>query len=150
MFRHEKHAEGPNQKKTSSRRQDVSRGQKRPKLQRSNNVAFPHPTQTPRHYHDSRPSHLEPPSSARHSVTSSINSSTSRRSILERLTSPFFETNDREFKVYPQRFLNLLLLSLLNFISDWQCYSIAPVGDFGEEKYEGLHSEVRLDEGIWG
>ncbi|GMI15954.1 hypothetical protein TrVE_jg652 [Triparma verrucosa] len=105
---------------------------------------------TPHHYHNSRPSHLEPPSSGRHSVTSSINSSTSRRSILERLTSPFFETNDREFKVYPQRFLNLLLLSLLNFISDWQCYSIAPVGDFVEEKYEGLHSEALVSLFLFG
>ena len=52
--------------------------------------------------------------------------------------------------MYPQRFLNLLLLSLLNFISDWQCYSIAPVGDFVEEKYEGLHSEVSGRLGIEG
>jgi len=47
-----------------------------------------------------------------------------------------------QFVVYQHRFVNLALLSLLNFLSDWQCYSIAPIAMLAEAKYDGLNSEV--------
>lgn len=46
------------------------------------------------------------------------------------------------FQVYSHRFVNLALLSALNFLSDWQCFSFAPIHSLAEEQFEGLQPET--------
>ena len=45
------------------------------------------------------------------------------------------------FKVYWQRWLMLLYMSLLNLLSDWTCYSVAPIAVLTEEAYGHISSE---------
>jgi len=47
----------------------------------------------------------------------------------------------RTFKVYWQRWLMLFYMSLLNLLSDWTCYSVAPISLLTEEVFGNIDPE---------
>jgi len=42
-----------------------------------------------------------------------------------------------EYKVYAKRWIMLFWMSLLNLLSDWTCYSIAPISVLAKQKFNG-------------
>lgn len=51
------------------------------------------------------------------------------------------EENERDFKVYWQRWLMLFYMSILNLLSDWTCYSVAPISLLTEEAFGDIDPE---------
>jgi MFS family permease len=49
--------------------------------------------------------------------------------------------NDRGFKVYWQRWIMLMYMSILNLLSDWTCYSVAPIALLTEEAFGEINAE---------
>jgi Major Facilitator Superfamily len=49
--------------------------------------------------------------------------------------------SDRGFKVYWQRWIMLLYMSILNLLSDWTCYSVAPIALLTEEAFGEINAE---------
>lgn len=47
-----------------------------------------------------------------------------------------------KFKLYWRRWLMLLYISLLNFLSDWTCYSVAPIAVLTNEAYGTIYPTV--------
>jgi len=48
---------------------------------------------------------------------------------------------DRGYKVYWQRWLMLMYMSVLNLLSDWTCYSVAPISMLTEEAFGNIDPE---------
>eukprot|EP00934_Nitzschia_sp_Nitz4_P004820 Nitzschia sp. Nitz4//scaffold166_size90379//20617//24330//NITZ4_005050-RA/size90379-processed-gene-0.123-mRNA-1//-1//CDS//3329538175//4810//frame0 len=49
--------------------------------------------------------------------------------------------SDRDFKVYWQRWLMLFYMSVLNLLSDWTCYSVAPISLLTEQALGDIDPE---------
>ncbi|KAL3944877.1 MAG: hypothetical protein SGBAC_001020 [Bacillariaceae sp.] len=56
---------------------------------------------------------------------------------------PLTATNDDDqgFKVYWQRWIMLMYMSLLNLLSDWTCYSVAPIALLTEKAFGDIDPE---------
>lgn len=50
-------------------------------------------------------------------------------------------TSEPGFKVYWQRWVMLMYMSVLNLLSDWTCYSVAPIAVLTEEAFGDINSE---------
>ena len=56
--------------------------------------------------------------------------------------SSFYSTsNTSHYKVYWQRWLMLTYISLLNFLSDWTCFSVAPIAVITSEAFGNISPE---------
>ncbi|GKY95428.1 hypothetical protein MPSEU_000504300 [Mayamaea pseudoterrestris] len=67
---------------------------------------------------------------------------TSASSDIDVLPSETSDSRDDEpLQVYWQRWLMLLYMSLLNLLSDWTCYSVAPIAVLTEEAFGRINSE---------
>jgi len=53
----------------------------------------------------------------------------------------FSNASTRSYKVYWQRWLMLMYLALLNLLSDWTCFSVAPIASLAVESYNTLNPE---------
>lgn len=51
------------------------------------------------------------------------------------------DEGQRNFKVYWQRWIMLLYMSILNLLSDWTCYSVAPIAVLTEEAFGNINPE---------
>lgn len=51
------------------------------------------------------------------------------------------DPQDKAFKVYWQRWIMLMYMSLLNLLSDWTCYSVAPISLLTEEAFGNIDAE---------
>ena len=50
-------------------------------------------------------------------------------------------STNKGFKVYPQRWLMLTYMSVLNLLSDWTCYSVAPISLLTSEAFGRINPE---------
>ena len=58
------------------------------------------------------------------------------------MTSPSLTgRQEKGFKVYWQRWIMLLYMSILNLLSDWTCYSVAPIALLTEEAFGNIDPE---------
>lgn len=55
--------------------------------------------------------------------------------------SSYYSSHTSYFKVYWQRWLMLLYISLLNFLSDWTCFSVAPIAVITSEAFGNISPE---------
>eukprot|EP00980_Cylindrotheca_fusiformis_P009924 scaffold2195_cov132-Cylindrotheca_fusiformis.AAC.8 len=51
------------------------------------------------------------------------------------------DPNDKSFKVYWQRWIMLMYMSVLNLLSDWTCYSVAPIAVLTETAFGDIDPE---------
>lgn len=56
-------------------------------------------------------------------------------------SAAFPNQEERGFKVYWQRWLMLFYMSVLNLLSDWTCYSVAPISLLTEEAFGNIDPE---------
>ena len=61
--------------------------------------------------------------------------------VAEVLLEKRLSAEERGFKTYWQRWLMLLYMSLLNLLSDWTCYSVAPISMLTEEAFGNIDPE---------
>ena len=57
---------------------------------------------------------------------------------------PWFVVSDDDddgFNLYSSRWIMLFYLSILNLLSDWTCYSVAPITSIVEDKYTTVSNE---------
>lgn len=85
---------------------------------RSNRLGSTHPSMSPGKIHDS--SHLK------HFNGGSENASLA---------------SSKRFKVYWKRWLMLFYMSLLNLLSDWTCFSVAPIALLMTERFQNINPE---------
>ena len=55
--------------------------------------------------------------------------------------SSFYSNHTSHFKVYWERWLMLMYISLLNFLSDWTCFSVAPIAVITSEAFGNISPE---------
>lgn len=60
---------------------------------------------------------------------------------MEPLARKFSSPGERGYKVYWQRWLMLTYMSVLNLLSDWTCYSVAPISMLTEEAFGNIDPE---------
>jgi len=49
--------------------------------------------------------------------------------------------SEKGFRVYPQRWLMLMYMSVLNLLSDWTCYSVAPISILTSQAFGEINPE---------
>ena len=52
-----------------------------------------------------------------------------------------YSSSDKGFKVYRQRWVMLMYMSVLNLLSDWTCYSVAPISILTSEAFGKINPE---------